>query len=106
MSVSSILGYRSMLSSVFRFKLPEISSSPVLRDLLCSFKVETSVRSVGPPSWDLDLVLRYFNSATFEPLALASLRNLTKKIFFRLREFVSFRRSLVVSLFVASDACM
>ena len=44
LSVSSILGYCSMLSSFFRFKLYEISSSPVLKDLILSFKVETPVR--------------------------------------------------------------
>ena len=44
LSVSSILGYRSMLLSVFRFKLPEISLSSVLKDFICSFTVETPVR--------------------------------------------------------------
>ena len=34
LSVSVIMGYHSMLSSVFRFKLPEISTSLVLHDLL------------------------------------------------------------------------
>ena len=77
----SILGYRSMLSLVFQFKLPEIYSS-VLRDVIRSFKVETPVWPVGPPSWDLDLVLRFLNSSAFELLALASLRNLTKKVCF------------------------
>ena len=38
-SVSSFLGYRSMLSAVFRSALPVISSDPVLKDLIRSFKV-------------------------------------------------------------------
>ena len=80
--MSSILGYRSMLSSVFRFKLPEISSSPVIKDLIRSFKVETPVRSVRPPSWDLDAVLRYLISSTFQPLSSTPLRLLTKKVLF------------------------
>ena len=82
LSVSSILGYRSMLSSVFRFKLPEISSSPVIKDLIRSFKVETPVRLVRPPSWDLDAVLRYLLSSTFEPLATTPLCLLMKKVLF------------------------
>ena len=82
LSVSSMLGYHSMLSSVFRFKLPEISSSAMLRDLLRSFKVEAHVHPVHPPPWYLDVVLRYLNSPTFEPLSLASLCNLTKKVLF------------------------
>ena len=77
--VSSILGYRSVLSSVFRFKLLEISSSAVLRDLLRSFKVKAPV---CPPSWDLDVVLCYLSSPTFEPLSSASLHNIMKKVLF------------------------
>ena len=33
LSVSAIMGYYFMLSAVFRLKLPEISTSPVLQDL-------------------------------------------------------------------------
>ena len=56
--MSAVMGYRSMLSAVFRFQLPEISSSPVIHDLLRSFKVEVPCRAVRPPSWDLEVVLR------------------------------------------------
>ena len=38
LSVSSIKGYRSMPSAVFRFHLPALSNHPVLRDLLLSFR--------------------------------------------------------------------
>ena len=38
LSVSAVRGYRSMLSAVFRAVLPEISTSPVRHDLLCSFR--------------------------------------------------------------------
>ena len=41
LSVSSIKGYTSMLSVVFKFHLPALSSHPVLRDLLRSFRVST-----------------------------------------------------------------
>ena len=37
LSVSSLRGYRSVLSAVFRFHLPSLSSDPVIRDLLHSF---------------------------------------------------------------------
>ena len=37
LSVSSIMGYRSMLSAVFKSILPEISSSPVLHDFAAFF---------------------------------------------------------------------
>ena len=39
LSVSSIKGYRSMLSVVFRFHLPDLLAHPVLRYLLRSFRV-------------------------------------------------------------------
>ena len=35
LSVSAVLGYRSMISAVFRSVLPEISTSPVLHNLSC-----------------------------------------------------------------------
>ena len=71
-----------MLAAIFRFKLPEISSAPVLGDLIQSFEVETPTRPIRPPPWDLNMVLKYLNSSTFEPLAWCSLGNLTKKVLF------------------------
>ena len=82
LSVSSIMGYRSMLSAVFKSVLPEISSSPVLHDLLRSFQVEAPIREVRPPSWDLTTVLTYLRSSSFEPLSTISLRDLTRKTLF------------------------
>ena len=63
LSVSSFMEYRSMLSAVFRFQLPELSSHPVLRDLLRSFRLEAPCRPLRPPAWDLAAVLTYLNSA-------------------------------------------
>ena len=68
LSVSAILGYHSMLSAVFRAILPEISTSPIIRDLLRSFQVEAPCRSIKPPSWDLVKVLEYLRSPVFEPV--------------------------------------
>ena len=78
------MGYRSMLSAVFCFKLPEISTSPVLQDLLRSFQVEAAPRSIQPPPWDLNKVLVYLRSSVFEPLQSVSLRALSKKTLFLL----------------------
>ena len=82
LSVSAVMGYRSMLSAVFRFQLPEITSSPVMHDLLRSFKVEAPCHTVRPPLWDLEAVLCYLRSPIFEPLASSSLRDLTRKTLF------------------------
>ena len=69
LGVSSIKGYRSMLSAVFRFHLPSLSSHRVLRDLLRSFRLSLAERLLPPPAWDLSVVLRFLNSSAFEPLA-------------------------------------
>ena len=84
LSVSAVMGYRSMLSAVFKSVLPEISSSPIIHDLLRSFQVEAPVREVRPPSWDLPTVLNYLRSSPFEPLSSASVRDLTRKTLFLL----------------------
>ena len=82
LSVSAVMGYRSMLSAVFKSILPEISTSPILHDLLHSFQVEAPVRQVRPPSWDLLTVLNFLRSSPFEPLSNASLRDITRKTLF------------------------
>ena len=82
LSVSAVMGYRSMLSAVFKSILPEISTSPILHDLLQSFQVEAPVREVRPPSWDLPKVLTFLRSSPFEPLSTASLCDITRKTLF------------------------
>ena len=81
-SPSVIAGFRSMLSAVFKFVLPEVSDSSVLRDLIRSFKVERPMVSSHAPPWDLSLVLEFLRSSSFEPLHQAPLRELTKKVLF------------------------
>ena len=71
-----------MLSAVFRTVLSEISTSPVIQDLLRSFKVEAPCRAIRPPAWDLLKVLTYLRSSIFEPLSNTSLRDLTGKTLF------------------------
>ena len=73
-----------MLSAVFRWKLPDLGSSSVIRDLIRSFSIQRPVARVSPPSWDLNVVLRALRSPPYEPLSQASFRNLTKKSLFLL----------------------
>ena len=82
MSLSSVKAYRSMLSSVFQFKLPALGEDRVLHDPVRSFAIERPHRPQAPPSWDLDAVLRHLMSSEFEPLESVSLRALTKKTLF------------------------
>ena len=83
-AVSTIKGYRAMLSSVFKFCLPEISSSPILKDLVRSFEISAPRPLHHSPPWDLDKVLEYLSGPPFEPLAEASFRNMTRKALFLL----------------------
>ena len=78
-AVSTIKGYRSMPSSVYKFCLPEISTSPILKDLTLSFEISAPLPVHRSPSWDLDKVLKYLSGPPFEPLAEASFRNKTRK---------------------------
>ena len=105
------MGYRSMLSAVFWFQLPELSSHLVLRDLLRSFRLAAPCRPLRPLDWDLAAALTYLNSTVFEPLRVASLRNLMKKVLFlltlatakRVGELQALSRLV---LFVHADACV
>ena len=111
LSVSSTKGYRSMLSAVFRFQLPSLSSHPVIRDLLRSFCLESAGRQLCPPAWDLSMVLRYPNTSTFEPLSDAPLRALTQKVLFLLALATAKRVGELQALssvvtFVHGDACL
>ena len=60
-AVSTIKGYRAMLSSVFKFCLPEISSSSILKDLVRSFEISAPRPLHHTPPWDLDKVLEYLS---------------------------------------------
>ena len=79
LSVSSIKTHRDMLSTVFRFKLPELGDHHVVRDLIRSFAIECPPM---PPSWDLDIVLKHLFFSAYEPLESVDLRTLSKKTLF------------------------
>ena len=83
-ALSTIKGYRAMLSAVFKFPLPEISTSSILKDLIRSFEISAPRPLFPPPPWDLDKVLQYLSGPPFEPLARASFLDKTKKALFLL----------------------
>ena len=109
--VSSLRGYRSVLSAVFLFHLPSLSSDPVIRDLLRSFRLSSAERVLRPPAWDLSKVLTYLVSPAFEPLSQASFRALTLKTLFLLALATAKRVGELQALssivtFVGGDACL
>ena len=83
-ALSTIKGYRAMLAAVFKFPLPEISSSPILKDLVRSFEISAPRPIFPPPPWDLDKVLEFLSGPPFEPLVRASFLDKTKKALFLL----------------------
>ena len=83
-ALTTIKGYRAMLSAVFKFPLPEISTSPILKDLIRSFEISAPRPLFPPPPWDLDKVLQYLSGPPFELLARASFLDKTKKALFLL----------------------
>ena len=64
-AVSTIKDYRAILSSVFKFCLPEISSSPILKDRVRSFEISAPRPLHHSPPWDLDKVLEYLSGPPF-----------------------------------------
>lgn len=82
LSASAIKGYKAMLNSVFSLKGFDLSQDLVLTNLIKSIETQTPRKSVGPPSWNLDVVLRALSQPPFEPLRSASFRDLTKKSLF------------------------
>ena len=74
--MSSLRGYRSVLSVVFRFHLPSLSSDQVLRILFRSFQLSSAECVLRPHTWDLSMVLTSLVSPAFEPLSQASFRAL------------------------------
>ena len=109
--VSSLHGYRSVLSALFRFHLPSLSSGPVIRDLLRSFRLSSAEHVLRPPAWDLSMVLTYFVSPAFEPLSQASFHALTLTPLFLLALATAKRVGGLQALssivtFVAGVACL
>ena len=59
LSVSSVKGFHAMLSSVFKFRPPELRDNFIIHDLIWSFELERPLCPLGPPAWDLVKVLTY-----------------------------------------------
>ncbi|XP_064104939.1 uncharacterized protein LOC135214501 [Macrobrachium nipponense] len=83
LSVSTIKGYRSMLSAVFRNRGLRIAEDKDLHNLIRSFETSKTF-SLRTPNWNLDVVLRFLSSSRFEPPLNASFRDLTRKCIFLL----------------------
>ena len=101
LAISTVKGYRSMLSNTFKFIGGEsIGSNPFLSELIRSFELEKPVCRSLTPKWDLSCVLWSLTRAPYEPLVSASLKFLTYKTVFLLAFATARRRSELHALSV------
>ena len=83
--ISTIKGYRSMISNTLKFKTGNrIGSNPVLSELIRSFELQQPVQRSLTPKWDLSWVLVCLQKPPFEPLDKASKFHVTIKTAFLL----------------------
>ena len=83
--ISTIKGYRSMISNTLKFKTGNrIGSNPVLSELIRSFELQRPVQRSLTPKWDLSWVLVCLQKPPFEPLDKASKFHVTIKTAFLL----------------------
>ena len=83
--VSTIKGYRSMISNTLKFSSKSnIGTHPVLSELMKSFQMQRPVNRSLAQKWDLPFVLTYLCKEPFEPLNQASLIYLSMKTTFLL----------------------
>ena len=79
--ISTIKGYRSMISNILKLKAGNrIGSNPVLSELIRSFELQRPVQRSLTPKWDLPWVLVCLQKAPYEPLHKASKLHFTLKI--------------------------
>ena len=81
--ISTLKGYRAMISSILTFKTGNsIGSNPVLSELIRSFELQRPVQRSLTPKWDLSGVLVCLQKAPFEPLHKAYKLHVTIKTAF------------------------
>ena len=82
LAISSIQGYRSCISKVFLARGIDISHDCDLNMLVRNFAIESPVQHREAPRWDLMVVL--LMKPPFEPMKMASLADMTRKLAFLL----------------------
>ena len=83
--ISTIKGYRSMISNSLKFKTDiRVGSNPVLSELIRSFELQRPVQRSLTPKWDLSWVLVCLLKTPYEPLHKASKLYVTIKTVFLL----------------------
>ena len=101
LAVSTIKGYRSMLSNTLSFRgNHKIGTDSFLSDLVRAFELKRPVSRSLTPKWDLSCVLWSLTKAPYEPLDQATLQALAWKTVFLLVFASAKRRSEIHALSV------
>ena len=101
LSVSTIKGYRSMISHTLSFRhRSSVCSDPMISELIRGFELKRPVSRSLTPKWDLACVLWSLTKTPYEPLEQASLTFLTWKTVFLLTLASAKRRSEIHALSV------
>ena len=95
LAISSIQGYRSCISKVFLARGIDISHDRDLNMLVRNFAIERPVQHREAPRWDLMVVLRLLMKPPFEPMNMASVADMTRKLAFLLTLATAKRNSEV-----------
>ena len=95
LAISSIQGYRSCISKVFLARGIDISHDRDLNMLVRNFAIERPVQHREAPRWDLMVVLRFLMKPPFEPMNMASVADMTRKLAFLLTLATAKRNSEV-----------
>ena len=99
LSLSSIKGYRSMISHTLAFtKSSQVCADPAISELVRAMELSRPVSRTLAPKWDLACVLGSLIKAPYEPLDQASLQFLTWKTVFLLTMASAKRRSEIHAL--------
>ena len=102
--ISTIKGYRSVISNTLKFKTGNrIGSNPVLSELIRSFELQRPVQRSLTPKWDLSWVLVCLQKAPYEPLHKVSKLHVTLKTAFLLALVTAKRCSEIHALAMDSE---
>jgi hypothetical protein len=102
----TIKGDRTTLASVLiPLGVSDAINSPVLSQLLKCMEIAHPLKSTTIPIWDLGIVMSALKKAPYEPLASASLKELTYKTIFLIAMASGSRRSELQTLMFAESYC-
>ena len=105
LAISTIKGYRSMISHTLSFSSSKACADPSISELMRALELKRPVSRSLTPKWDLSCVLWSLTKAPYEPLDQASLQHLTWKTVFLLTLASSKRRSEIHALSVEDGHC-